>query len=324
VAYKGGKIEKITGIPGFHTKRLMHIRDIMLLTLSLGGLATGVLWPALGLLVTPWTMQLLMVQLFFSFLGVDFQALARLRPNDALETGVISVVKLFILPVLLWAICTCLAPGLALSVLLLSGVSTGVTAPFIATLLGVSPNRMLQVAVLTSALVPLTLPSLVSLLLGQHLEIPYSHMARLLAVIMLPPGILVFLLKRFSPRLALQTERLSMPLGLPLFFFINLAIIAPFAGQVTGQIDRVLVSLGLATLLVLIFAGCGLGISQVWPRRIDGLSAALGLTCINNVLVAVFAARFFGSDPTLLAVLYMFPYYLILLPMRWVARRLKK
>jgi predicted Na+-dependent transporter len=303
---------------------LMRIRDIMLLVLSLGGLATGVLWPEFGLLLTPWTVQFLMVQLFFSFLGVDFQALARLRPDDALEVGVISAVKLFILPVLLWAICTCLAPKLALSVLLLSGVSTGVTAPFIATLLGVSPNRMLQVAVLTSALVPLTLPALVSLLMGQHLEIPYSHMARLLAVIMLPPGILVFLLKRFSPRLTLQMERLSVPVGLPLFFFTNLAIIAPFAGQVTGQIDRVLVSLGLATLLAVIFVACGLGISHVWPRRIDGLSAALGFTCVNNVLVAVFAARFFGSDPTLLAVLYMFPYFLILLPMRWMAQRLKR
>lgn len=302
----------------------MRFRDIMLLVMSLGGLATGVFWPEFGLLVAPWTVQLLMGQLFFSFLGVDFLALARLRFEDALEVGAISVVKLFFLPILLWAICTFLAPGLALSVLLLSGVSTGVTAPFIATLLGVSPNRVLQAVVLTSALVPLTLPALVSLLLGQNLEIPYAHMARLLAVIMLPPGILVFFLKRFSPRLVLQMERLSVPVGLPLFFFTTLAIIAPFAGQITGQIDRVLASLGLATLLALIFVACGLGMSLLWPRRIDGLSAALGLTCVNNVLVAVFAARFFGPDPTLLAVLYMFPYFLILLPMRWLAQRLKR
>lgn len=302
----------------------MRFRDMLLLAMSLGGLATGVLWPEFGLLVTPWTVQLLMVQLFFSFLGVDFQSLARFRSGDALEVGAISVVKLFVLPLLLWAICTFLAPGLALSVLLLSGVSTGVTAPFIATLLGVSPNRMLQVAVLTSALVPLTLPALVRLLLGQHLEIPYIHMASLLGVIMLPPGILVFFLKRFSPRLTLQMVRLAVPVGLPLFFFVNLAIIAPFSGQITGQIDRVLASLGLATLLAVIFVACGLGMSRLWPRRIDGLSAALGFTCVNNVLVAVFAARFFGSDPTLLAVVYMFPYYLILLPMRWLAQRLKK
>jgi predicted Na+-dependent transporter len=302
----------------------MRFRDMLLLAMSLGGLATGVLWPEFGLLVAPWTVQLLMFQLFFSFLGVDFQALARLRPEDALEVGAISVVKLFLLPILLWAICTFLAPGLALSVLLLSGVSTGVTAPFIATLLGVSPNRVLQAVVLTSALVPLTLPALVSLLLGQNLEIPYAHMARLLAVIMLPPGILVFFLKRFSPSLVLQMERLSVPVGLPLFFFTTLAIIAPFSGQITGQIDRVLASLGLATLLAVIFVACGLGMSRLWPRRIDGLSAALGLTCVNNVLVAVFAARFFGSDPTLLAVLYMFPYFLILLPMRWLAQRLKR
>jgi hypothetical protein len=302
----------------------MRIRDIMLLALSLGGLATGVLWPEFGLLITPWTVQLLMVQLFFSFLGVDFKALVHMQPDDVLEIIVIAAVKLLILPILLWAICVWLAPGQALSVLLLSGVSTGVTAPFIATLLGISPNRMLQVAVLTSALVPLTLPALVSLLMGQHMEIPYSHMARLLAVIMLPPGILVFLFKRFFPRLVLQMERMSVPVGLPLFFFTTLAIIAPFERQITAQFYRVLLSLGLATLLSMIFVICGLGISLVWPRRVDGLSAALGFTCVNNVLVAVFAARFFGSDPTLLAVLYMFPYFLILLPMRWMAKQLKR
>jgi hypothetical protein len=301
----------------------MHVRDVILLVLAIGGLATGALWPEFGLLLTPWTVHLLMAQLFCSFLGVDFQALAHLRSEDVLEVGVIGGVKLIVLPILLWAIATVLAPGLALPVLLLSGVSTGVTAPFIATLLGTSPNRMLQVTVLTSALVPLTLPGLVSLLLGQRLEIPYSHMARLLALIMLPPGILVFLLKRHAPRFVHPMERMAVPLGLPLFFFINVSIIAPFAGQVTGQFDRVLASLGLATVLTVVFVACGLGLSVLWPRRLDGLSGALGLTCVNNVLVAVFAARFFGSDPTLLAVVYMFPYFLVLFPMRWMAKRLK-
>lgn len=91
----------------------------------------------------------------------------------------------------------------------------------------------------------------------------------------------------------------------------------------TGDPSSVLVSLGLATILAVIFSASGLCLARIWPRRLDGLSFALGLTCSNNVLVAVFAARFFGPDPTLMAVLYMFPYFLILLPMRWMARRLK-
>jgi BASS family bile acid:Na+ symporter len=300
----------------------MRIRDVMLVTLSMGGLAVGVLWPAFGMLVTPWTVELLMVQLFFSFLGVDFQTLARLQPNDALEVGVIVAVKLFVLPGLLWALSLLLLPQHTLAILLLSGTSTGVTAPFIAILLCANPNRMLQVAVLTSALVPFTLPALVSLLMGQQLEIPYTHMAHLLALILLPPGILVFLLKRYAPGLVLSVDRLSMLVGLPLFFFTTLAVIAPFAGQVTGDPSSVLVSLGLATLLAVIFAAIGLGLARLWPRHLDGLSFALGLTCSNNVLVAVFASRFFGPDPTLLAVLYMLPYFLILLPMRWMAQRL--
>ena len=234
-----------------------------------------------------------MGQLFCSFLGVDFQSLGRLKSEDVLEVGVIGVVKLFVLPVLLWAMATVCPRGGSAGAALERSLDRGHRS-FIATLLGTSPNRMLQVTVLTSALVPLTLPGLVSLLLGQRLEIPYSHMARLLALIMLPPGILVFLLKRYAPRLAFPIERIAVPLGLPLFFFINVSIIAPFAGQVTGEFHHVLISMELATMLTVIFVASGLGISALWPRRIDGLSGALGLTCINNVLVAVFAARFFG------------------------------
>ena len=116
------------------------------------------------------------------------------------DVGVICAVKLFALPVLLWAITAWLAPELALSVLLLSGVSTVVTAPFIATILDASPNRMLQVTVLTSVLVPLTLPGLVSLLMGQSLEIPYSHMARLLAVVYMFPYLLILLPMRWMAK----------------------------------------------------------------------------------------------------------------------------
>ncbi len=300
----------------------MRMRDVMLVVLALGGLATGVVFPKFGLLFSPWTVHVLMAQLFFSFLGVDFRSLARVRPADAVEVGVISAAKLFFVPILFWTIAAWLAPGWALPVLLMSGVSTGVTAPFIANLLGSSPHRMLQVSALTSALVPFTLPALVTLLLGQRLDIPYSYMARMLALVLLPPGIVVFLLKRFSPGLADRLNRLSVPLGIVLFFFVDMAIIAPFAGQVTGRIDRVLAALGMATLLNVAFVSFGLGMSRLRRFRLDGLTGALGLTCINNTLVAVFAARFFGSDPTLLAVLYMFPYFLILFPMRWVAERM--
>ena len=225
----------------------------------------------------------------------------------------IGAVKLFVLPVLLWAVATVLVPGVALPVLLLSGVSTGVTAPFIATLLGTSPNRMLQVTVLTSALVPFTLPGLVSLLLGQRLEIPYSHMARLLAVIMLPPGILVFLLKRYAPRFVHPMEGSRYPWGCPCSSSSTFPSSRPSPGRSPAISPRP----GLA-------GPCHHSDRDIrsqrprhlrlWPRRVDGLSGALGLTCINNVLVAVFAARFFGPDPTLLAVMYMFPYFLILFP----------
>ena len=65
----------------------MRVRDVILIVLAIGGLATGVLWPSFGLLLTPWTVPLLMGQLFCSFLGVDFQSLARLRSEMSSRWG---------------------------------------------------------------------------------------------------------------------------------------------------------------------------------------------------------------------------------------------
>ncbi len=56
-------------------------------------------------------------------------------------------------------------------VLVLSGVSTGVTAPFFATHLGANINRVLKLVMFTSLLVPFTLPALVSWLIGGEVNI---------------------------------------------------------------------------------------------------------------------------------------------------------
>ena len=51
-------------------------------------------------------------------------------------------------------------------------------------------------------------------------------------------------------------------------------------------------------------------------RRVGGLTGAVSLLYINNVLAVVFGGQFFGPKTPLLAAVYMLPVFLMLIPLR--------
>jgi BASS family bile acid:Na+ symporter len=296
-------------------------RDLLLIVVAFAGVAGGVFTPALGLVFTPATLYMMMLILYLSFLRIDFASLSQLGPAELGQVALWSLLKLVVLPLVLWALAAWLAPRWALAVLLLAGVSAGVTAPFFAQMLGVDAARALQVTVFTSLLVPVSLPGLVRLLHGAELNIPFSHMFRLLALVIFVPLVLAYLSKRFLPRLPRALERGQYPLTLVLFFLINLAVFAPYAGFLRGQAHDVLVAvviaflLGAASLLTVLLV---VGLSRAPAQSLAG---GVGLIFVNNVLIVVFAARFFGHECPLLAAVYMLPLFMSLLPLRALAQR---
>ena len=54
-------------------------------------------------------------------------------------------------------------------------------------------------------------------------------------------------------------------------------------------------------------------------RRLGGLTGAVSLLYINNVLAVVFGGQFFGPKTPLLAAVYMLPVFLMLLPLRMLS-----
>ena len=55
----------------------------------------------------------------------------------------------------------------------------------------------------------------------------------------------------------------------------------------------------------------------------EKVAAGVSLAIMNNVLVIVFAAEFFGPLSPTLAAMYLFPYYTMIVPVKLVANRLK-
>jgi bile acid:Na+ symporter, BASS family len=296
-------------------------RDLLLIAVSLTGIVGGVALPETAAIFSPYILQYMMMILFLSFLRLNFSALLGLGGGPLFEVAVWSAWKLLVMPVILWGVCRLVLPGYSLAVLLLAGVSAGVTAPFFASLLGGNVERVLQVVVVTSLLVPLTLPSLAQLLMGAELAIPYWPMVRLLLLVIFVPLAASIAMRRLFPTAMPYLARVQFPLLLSLFLSINLGVFATYAGFLRAHLGEVAVILLVCCIGALVFAGSGFLLGRLSGGRLNGLDGAVLMTYVNNVLIVVFAARFFGPTEPLMAAAYLLPLNVMLLPIRFVVQR---
>lgn len=300
----------------------MSINDLILIVLAMAGIAGGVLFPGPSSIFSPFVIYFMMTILFLAFLTIDFAALVRIRGTDLTKTAVWVVMKLLVMPLTVWLLCRWLAPSLALPALLLTGVSTGVTAPFFSNLLGADTTRVLQLTVISSLLVPISLPALVQVLAGAEFDIPYWHMTSMLLQVIFIPLAAALLVKLFMPRLLELLNKVRYATSVTLFCVINLGVFSTYAEFIEAHQEQVAYTALAAFILAGLYIAWGLALGLLSGRRLNGLTGAVGMTYINNVLIVVFAARFFGPEAPLLAAAYLLPYFFMIIPLRWAKNRL--
>jgi BASS family bile acid:Na+ symporter len=299
----------------------MNTRDILVILVTLGGILAGVAWPGPAGGLAPLTVYFLMTLLFLSFLRLDFKALLHPAPGMLWEVLWWTLAKLILAPLICFCLAAWLLPAWALPVLVLTAMSAGVSGPFFASMLGADMVRVLMVVVATSLLVPFTLPALVRLLAGAETGISFGDMFRLLAMVIFSPLALLLLLRRLVPGLLESLAKISFPVSLGLLFLISAAVFAPFGGYVLASPRQFLLASLLAFALAAIYLGLALLFTRLGRGRLDALTGQVAMVYINNVLALVFAGRFLDTESVLLAGCYLLPYYLALLPLRYLSRR---
>ena len=173
--------------------------DLILLLVVFSAMGVGIALPEFGRIFAPYPLYFLIVLLFFSFLKINFlQVFSEVR-KKAFVLFILCLFKLCIIPISLFLLTRTLWPEYAVPVLLLSGISTGVVAPFISSLLEASTLLVLMMVVVSSLLAPFSLPTLVSLFVGQKIEIPFLVMVKVLAMVVFLPAVAVILLRYLYP-----------------------------------------------------------------------------------------------------------------------------
>ena len=304
----------------------------MLLLAVTISMAIGVLFPQFSKIFAPYILVWLGGLLFLNLIQLNTSKLISAFVH-AEQIALLSLTKLVVLPLALYAATTVVYPPMALSVLLLSGISTGLGAPFVANFVGSELPLIVGLIIVTSLAVPFVLPPIVHILFGSHFSIPVIHMIVLLAVALFIPLLAGWFTNKFAPKIAEIVSEKSLYLSIILIVLINMALFSKFSTFFFESPVFVVEMVVIAFLLFGIYGTIGYAVTAFttgvtsrttskrtttssksntkmeWTRTaaIDGLIA---MAYVNNILVAVFAEQFFGIQTAVLPALYNIPYYI--------------
>ena len=166
---------------------MLRIKDIGLLIVVFGSMATGVVWPDETRKLGPFLSWFLMGMLFQAFLKVFPSEIWHTLRRYAVKLPLLMLTKLLVMPLIIYPLAVKLVPTYALGLTLLAGVSTGLSAPFCSGYVGASIPLVLAMTVVTTLLLPLTLPLILKILIGQELHFDLIGLVGFMAVLIFLP-----------------------------------------------------------------------------------------------------------------------------------------
>lgn len=295
---------------------MFRVKDLVLLIVTFSSMLLGVLFPNYVRFFRPLPLYCMMSILFLSFLSIKITDVLGALRGDAVKIAVLLLLKLIFLPIIVFFLFQALCPAYTLAAFLLSGISTGVVSPFFADLLKARSSVVLVMVVVSSMLVPFSLPPLVSLFFGQDMEIPLLGMMRLLFLVIFVPIFLVEVLRRSLPDLTDFLKKRQYPLILVIFAIANMGIFSEYADFFYRKPMTIVAAFLVSVALAIFYFLSGLLFS--WGRPLqDQLSVIISFGIMNNVLVLIFSSQFFGPIEPTVAAIYTIPFYGLILPLRF-------
>ncbi|MCX5810495.1 MAG: bile acid:sodium symporter [Proteobacteria bacterium] len=301
----------------------IRLNDILLVFVVISSMAAAIIFPDFGSRFRVLPFYCLMINFFLSYLSIDLASVWKALKGHSAQILVFTVMKLAILPVIIYFVFNLFAPDYALSALLLTGVSTGVVAPMISNMVRGNSALVLVVVVITSALAPFTLPALIKVVVAREVAISFLSMLRMLATVVFIPIIIVEIIRYLLPRLVAPILKIQFPVSLLLFALINLGVFYRYAPFFKKEPSVII----MATVVVFVLAAiyCAVGILFFRKGSVENqLAGAVMLGNLNNVLVIVFSSEFFGPVEPLVAAMYMIPFFVIVIPLRYYYHRKTK
>jgi BASS family bile acid:Na+ symporter len=300
--------------------RSPFLNDVLLVLVVVASMATAIALPEFGSRFSALPFYCLIINFFLSYLSIDLAAVGRALKDHGPHLVVFAMLKLLALPVVVYLVFSFAAPGYALSALLLTGISTGVVAPMISNMVRGNSALVLVGVVVTSVFAPLTLPALIKMAAAKEVTIPFLPMLRLLATVIFVPIAIVEIVRFLLPGLVKPIQKIQFPVSLLVFALINLGVFYRYAHFFRKDPSVLVMATVVAFILAAVYCVVGILFFSRGPIE-NRLAGAVMLSNMNNVLVIVFSSEFFGPVEPLVAAMYMIPFFVVVIPLRYYYRR---
>ncbi len=290
-------------------------QDVLLLTTSYATMALGIFLPGLAEPFRVVPMACVMFLLLLSFLAVDLRQVFQRALDAPLDTVRLLAVKCLLLPVGAFFLFNYVWPEYKLAALLVAGASTAVLAPFFARLFQADVGLTAAIVILSSLLLPFTLPPLVAALAGKSLEVGVVAMAQMLALMIFLPALTGRACVRWLPRPADWLLQRSYPLSLLAVALTNLGVFSRYSDYFLHNPMLALEAMAAGALLVAVV----LLLSPFLFRGTASEFRATALVCTlfpNYILMLAFSGQFFGPAEATFAATYSVPFFLQVLVLR--------
>ena len=284
-----------------------------------GSMAAGVLWPDETRKLGPFLSWFLMGMLFLAFLKVFPSEIWNTLQRYAVKLPLLMLTKLLVMPLIIYPLAVKLVPAYALGLTLLAGVSTGLSAPFCSGYVGASIPLVLAMTVVTTLLLPLTLPLILKILIGKELHFDLIGLVGFMAVLIFLPLLVSAFFRRRLPRISDWLDEHSYPISLVLFAAMNLGAFGLYAPFLRAHHSEVIISVLVSSGLGAVLAGAGMLLFWSNPP-LERVAAGGALGWINSVLVIVLGNYFNDPLTSVLAALYMVPFYALIVPLGHLSR----
>ncbi len=140
-------------------------------------------------------------------------------------------------------------------------------------------------------------------------------MMKMLGMVIFIPIAMVELLRRVWPPVPAFLLKHRFPISLVIFAAINLGIFSKYSSYFYQRPATILSAGMIAFLLSGLYFIAGVG--AMWRSSVrDQVATAIILGNMNNVLIIVFSAQFFGPIEATLAAMYMIPFFVIIFPLK--------
>ena len=272
----------------------------------LSGLILGFIAPRYSGFLMQYLEWSLIFMLLLVFLKIDLrQILERFR--DFRLMLYVSFCTLILIPAFVYGVIYWIAPGMAVGMLLLTSMPSGIGGPALADLLKGNIELAMSLTIFTSFLAPLTVPALFLLLAGTQVSIDAIHLFYKLAVLVFLPMIASVVIKKATPVLVERTMPFYSATNVLIFFFFVYATIGAQRHLLLANPWNILGQLGIVYLVYLFLHLSGAWIAYGKPQA-DRISIVVSNAYQNNGMAIVLAALLFEPSVLVLMVLSEFPW----------------